>query len=92
MSAGLADKVEQYEDLLAEALDVTEIEKAAADPVDDAEACLEMAEAYFEDGRHFRSEGDLPNALAAYAYGHGWLDAGTRLGLLRGPEVDFRPE
>jgi uncharacterized protein len=26
------------------------------------------------------------NALAAFSYGHGWLDAGARLGVLDVPE------
>jgi hypothetical protein len=51
-----------------------------------AAACREMATAYLEDGRHFRTEGDTVNALAAFSYGYGWLDAGVRFGLLSVPE------
>jgi hypothetical protein len=44
-----------------------------------------MARSYLEDGRHFREEDDLVNALAAFSYGHAWLDAGARLGLFDVP-------
>lgn len=86
MPADLAEKTDRYERLLADAL-------AAAEPVGDdgtplAEAaaeCLEMARSYLEDGRHFREEDDLVNALASFSYGHGWLDAGARIGVLSVP-------
>ena len=42
----------------------------------------EMAAAYHSDGVVFLRTGDPVNALAAFAYGLGWLDAGSRLGLL----------
>ena len=41
-----------------------------------------MAVAYRSDGLAFLRGGDPVNALAAFAYGLGWLDAGSRLGLL----------
>jgi len=83
MAADLAEKTDRYERLLAEALGVAEPAEDAA--AADADACLEMAAAYLEDGRHFRERGDPVNALAAFAYGHGWLDAGARVGLLAVP-------
>jgi hypothetical protein len=43
---------------------------------------LVMIRAYYEDGITFLREGDLPNALASFAYALGWLDAGSCLGLL----------
>ncbi|WP_214020705.1 DUF357 domain-containing protein [Methanoculleus sp.] len=43
---------------------------------------VEMAAAYHSDGIVFHRTGDPVNALAAFAYGLGWLDAGSRLGLL----------
>ena len=45
-----------------------------------------MAASYLEDGRHFRANDDPVNALASYAYGHGWLDAGVRMGLFAVPD------
>lgn len=47
-----------------------------------AREVLEMAEAYHSDGFAFLRADDRVNALAAFAYGLGWLDAGSRLGLI----------
>lgn len=47
-----------------------------------AEEILEMAFAYLEDGVVFYKRGDPVNALAAWCYGFGWLDAGGNLGLI----------
>jgi len=52
---------------------------------------LEMAAAYRSDGFSFLRGGDPVNALAAFAYGLGWLAAGSRLGLL-GPLALHPPE
>ena len=88
MAADLAEKTERYGRLLAAALAAAEPAPPAETSLADGAAdCLEMAEAYLEDGRHFREEDDPVNALAAFAYGHGWLDAGARLGLLAVPET-----
>ena len=44
-----------------------------------AEEVFEMAAAYEGDGRVFLRSNDPVNALAGFAYGIGWLDAGLRL-------------
>jgi hypothetical protein len=86
MAADLAEKTERYERLLAEALDAIEVAVTAESPLGTGAAeCREMAESYLEDGRHFLDEEDPVNALAAFAYGHAWLDAGARLGLFDVP-------
>ncbi|QSG02709.1 DUF357 domain-containing protein [Natranaeroarchaeum sulfidigenes] len=86
MAADLAEKTDRYEGLLAEALDAADVAPPADTPMGDAAAeCLEMAESYLEDGRHFRADDDLVNALAAFSYGHAWLDAGARVGLFEVP-------
>lgn len=86
MSEYLWTKTRSYEAMLAAALE-------AASPVDDrreeAATCLEMAAAYLEDGQHFLAGDDLPNALAAFAYGHGWLDAGVRTGVLQTDDPEY---
>lgn len=79
MAADLAEKTDRYEALLAEALSAAEPSGEGADD------CLEMAASYLDDGRHFREEGDSVNALASFSYGHGWLDAGARMGVLSVP-------
>lgn len=89
MTADLAEKTARYEALLAEALETAEPTPADDTPLADAAAeFAEMAGSYLEDGRHFAADGDRVNALAAYAYGHAWLDAGARLGVFEVPEGD----
>jgi hypothetical protein len=89
MAADLEEKTDRYERMLADALAAAEV----AVPPDTAlgegaAACLEMASAYLDDGRHFRADGDPVNALASFSYGYGWLDAGVRLGLFDVPDAD----
>ncbi|WP_254821979.1 DUF357 domain-containing protein [Haloglomus halophilum] len=87
MSADLAEKTDRYERLLAEALDAAEAVPPAETPLADAAAEYEeMARSYLEDGRHFREDDDPVNALAAFSYGHAWLDAGARIGLFDVPD------
>jgi len=86
MAADLEAKTDRYEDLLAEALDAAEIASPEDTPMGEAATeCLEMAASYLEDGRHFRADDDLVNALASFSYGHAWLDAGARVGLFDVP-------
>jgi hypothetical protein len=86
MAADLAQKTDQYESLLAEALAETTVTAPDGTPLAQAaQDCREMAASYLEDGRHFRDQDDLVNALAAFSYGHGWLDAGARIGLFEVP-------
>ena len=81
MPADLAEKTDRYEELLAAALAAAELTAPPDTPLGAAAAEYEeMARSYLEDGRHFRNEDDPVNALAAFAYGHGWLDAGARVG------------
>ena len=83
MDARLVEKTDEYEQLLADACQETNVAESPSEEVSRrAHECLEMATAYLADGRHFQTEHDYPNALAAFAYGHGWLDAGIRLGVL----------
>lgn len=80
--ADIAEKTDRYERMLSDALDAATVTPTAGTPLAEAAAeFLEMAESYLADGRHFRAEDDLVNALAAFSYGHAWLDAGARLGL-----------
>jgi hypothetical protein len=84
--ADIVEKTDRYEGLLAEALDAATVAPPDGTPMADAAAeCEEMAQSYLEDGRHFRAEDDLVNALASFSYGHAWLDAGARIGLFDVP-------
>lgn len=85
--AELDEKTDRYERLLAEALADATVAVPADTPLGTAAAdCLEMAGSYLEDGRHFRDSEDPVNALAAFSYGHAWLDAGARIGLFDVPD------
>ena len=85
--ADIVEKTDRYEDLLAQALAAAETAVPADTPLGEAaRECEEMARSYLEDGRHFREDEDLVNALAAFSYGHAWLDAGARIGLFDVPE------
>ena len=46
-----------------------------------AEDFLDMAQRYFSDANHYFEKKDWVTAFAALNYAHGWLDAGSRLGL-----------
>lgn len=84
--ADLAEKTARYESLLADALDAAESVPPEGTPLGEAaDEFEEMAQSYLDDGRHFRDEGDLVNALAAFSYGHAWLDAGARIGVFAVP-------
>ena len=79
-------KTDKYEQLLAEALEAAEIAAQPDTPLAEAaNDCTEMARSYLEDGRHFRENDDVVNALASFSYGHAWLDCGARIGLLDVP-------
>jgi hypothetical protein len=86
MTADLAEKTDRYEGLLADALAATDLAVPPETPLGEAALeCEEMARSYLDDGRHFREQDDLVNALAAFSYGHAWLDAGARIGLFDVP-------
>ncbi len=87
MPADLTEKTDRYESLLASAIEAAEPTPDLGTPLGTVAAEFEeMAVSYLEDGRHFRQEDDPVNALAAFSYGHAWLDAGARLGVFSVPE------
>lgn len=47
-----------------------------------AKDIFQMANAYLSDGGTFLDSGDAVNALASYAYGLGWIDAGIYMGFV----------
>jgi len=76
------EKIEKYLDITRRAL--AKLAVAPPEPShlkDVADDFLTMANAYFNDAKHFASTGDYVNAFACVNYAHGWLDAGARLGL-----------
>lgn len=86
MPADLDEKTDRYERLLAQALEEATIAPPEETPLGQSAAEFhEMASSYLDDGRHFREQEDTVNALAAFSYGHAWLDAGARIGLFDVP-------
>ncbi|MDK2915829.1 MAG: uncharacterized protein PWR25_386 [Euryarchaeota archaeon] len=84
--------LDDYGSLYGEALSLARIAVPAGTLLHRAAGeVLEMAAAYHSDGFAFLHSGDRVNALAAFAYGLGWLDAGSRLGLLE-PSSAHPPE
>jgi Uncharacterized protein conserved in archaea len=81
MAASLTEKTQRYGMMLAAALEAASIGTDRR-----GEEVMEMASAYRDDGDHFLAEEDLVNALAAYSYGYGWLDAGVRMEVLETDE------
>ena len=56
-----------------------------------AKDVLEMAQAYASDGFVFLADNDEVNALASFAYGNGWLDAGVKAGFLGSLSMGIPP-
>ena len=53
-----------------------------------AEDFLDMAQAYYNDAKHFKDNNDPLRAVACVNYAHAWLDAGARLGIFDVDEDD----
>ncbi len=78
-------KAKRYIKMTEEALSKVEIavpEDSKLRPV--AEDFLDVARRYLSDAKWFAERGDYPTALAAVAYAHAWIDAGVRMGILKG--------
>ncbi|OPX66291.1 MAG: hypothetical protein A4E37_02243 [Methanoregulaceae archaeon PtaB.Bin056] len=88
----LLEKVRRYHMLLS-----TAIKAAVPAPEpgtvtsDAANRFILVAGVFREYGNFFHLSGKVPNALGSFSYGHAWLDAGVRAGLLRvdGPRDVF---
>ena len=75
-------KLDKYFDVTGKALAKVKIApKKDIDWKAAAEDFLDMAQRYYDDAKFFRKKGDYVTAFASLNYAHGWLDAGTRLGL-----------
>jgi len=48
-----------------------------------ASTILDMASRYLDDAKYFKDKGYFVNAFAALNYAHGWLDAGSKLGIFK---------
>jgi hypothetical protein len=78
----LDEKLEKYLKITEKALKKVKFGKNVKIDVDKSSRdFLDMAERYFKDAKYFIEKGDKLTAFAALNYAHGWLDAGSRLGL-----------
>ncbi len=76
--ADLQEKVRRYEMLMRTTLERVE---SRAD-VRYSHDFMTMARSYYNDGKYFLEREDPVNALICFSYGHAWLDAGIRAGML----------
>lgn len=76
------EKIDRYLDITKRALDKLRVvtpERSFSKRL--ADDFLNMATSYYNDAKHFRSNGDFVTAFAAVNYAHGWIDCGARIGL-----------
>ncbi|MGB8312623.1 MAG: DUF357 domain-containing protein [Halobacteriota archaeon] len=76
--ADLQEKVRRYEMLMRTTLERVE----SREDVRYSHDFMTMARSYYNDGEYFLERGDAVNALICFSYGHAWLDAGIRAGML----------
>jgi len=82
VKADLYEKTERYCRMLADALTTLKVTSRGEAMEDVVDTFMTMATAYYRDGIHFRDTEDWVNALICFTYGHGWVDAGVRLGIM----------
>ena len=73
------EKIKKYLDITEKALASVVVVK---EQQQQANEVLDMAQRYFHDAQYYHKKGDWVTAFAAVNYAHGWLDCGTRLGVL----------
>jgi len=80
----LQEKVSRYGKILGSALENVSPAPEPHTFMEDAAGRFILAAIVLKRyGELFSSSGMSPNALGAYSYGHAWLDAGIRAGLIR---------
>lgn len=73
-------RLDKYSSIAERALKEAK-KKMNKERIKEAEIVLDMAERYFSDAAYFRKQGHYVNAFASLNYAHGWIDAGSKLGL-----------
>jgi len=73
-------RLKRYFDITGKALGMAKksVNKKRAS---EAKEILDMAQRYYDDAKWFENQSHYVNAFAALNYAHGWLDAGSRLGI-----------
>ncbi len=73
-------KLENYMKKTEKALKIAK-EKINKKREKESKEIIRMVENYLSDSKYFEDKGDFVNAFACINYSHGWLDAGSRLGI-----------
>ena len=76
------EKLKKYFDITGRALIKAKKALSKKRP-EEALIVLDMSQRYYDDAKYFEQRGDIVNAFACLNYGHGWLDAGSKLGLFK---------
>lgn len=75
-------KIEKYLEITSKAIEkVRTAKEKKINWQEKADDFLDMAKRYYADAKYYFEKNDFVTAFAAVNYAHGWLDAGTRLGL-----------
>jgi hypothetical protein len=77
------EKLKKYFEVTGKAIEMVKTHEMDIERIDNANDFLDMAQRYYNDAGHFKSNGDYVTAFAALNYAHGWLDAGARIGLFK---------
>lgn len=73
-------KLEKYFEITFKALNIAK-KSISRKKQKDALAVIDMCQRYFDDAKYFYEKKDYVNAFAALNYSHGWIDAGSKIGL-----------
>lgn len=73
-------RLDKYRKLSEKALEIAR-KSIAKGREKDAKEIIEMVSCYLSDAKYFEKQGHFVNAFACINYAHGWLDAGSRLGI-----------
>ncbi len=73
-------KIGRYKELTEKALKIAK-KSIAKGREKEAKEIIQMVECYLSDAVYFEKKGNYVNAFACINYAHGWLDAGSRLGI-----------
>lgn len=73
-------RLDKYRKLSEKALAVAK-KSIAKGREKEAKEIVDMVSCYISDAKYFEKQGHYVNAFAALNYAHGWLDAGSRLGI-----------
>ncbi|MGM5480466.1 MAG: DUF357 domain-containing protein [Nanobdellota archaeon] len=77
------EHLDKYFSVTKKAIEKVKTHEMDVDRIDNANDFLDMAQRYYSDAKHFKTQGKWVLALSALNYAHGWLDAGARIQLFK---------